>query len=120
VWGDPKSLESRRILRGILGRIGRRGRSGGVAWQLNSSTIVTRRELSYALLEALERRRSAFLKYRAAQHRRESGKPPPETSNSKDRQALTRTATIYCYARNSQKWNSTFHFMEFLSKIPVQ
>jgi hypothetical protein len=53
----------------------------GVAWQLNLSIIVTRRELSDALLEALERRRSAFLKYWADPHRRESGEPPPKSSN---------------------------------------
>lgn len=48
-------------------------RSAGVAWQLNPNTIVTRRELSDALLEALERRRSAFLRYQAeAQSRREA------------------------------------------------
>jgi hypothetical protein len=53
----------------------------GVAWQLNPNTIVTRRELSDDLLQALERRRSAFLRYRADQHRRESERePPPESS----------------------------------------
>lgn len=40
-------------------------RGVGVAWQLNPSTIVTRRELSDALLQALELRRSAFLRYQA-------------------------------------------------------
>ena len=39
----------------------------GVAWQLNPSTVITRRDLSDALLEALEQRRSAFLKHQAAQ-----------------------------------------------------
>jgi hypothetical protein len=41
-------------------------RGVGVAWQLNPSTVITRRELSDALVEALERRRSAFLRYQAA------------------------------------------------------
>jgi hypothetical protein len=54
-------------------------RGAGVCWQLNRETIVTRRELSDALLEALERRRSAFLKFRADQHRRESEREPPES-----------------------------------------
>jgi len=51
-----------------------------VAWKLNPNAIVPRRELSDALLEALERRRSAFLKYRADQHRRESEREPQESS----------------------------------------
>jgi len=42
-------------------------RGVGVAWQLNPSTTITRRELSDTLLEALELRRSAFLRYQAAQ-----------------------------------------------------
>ena len=54
----------------------------GVAWQLNPNTIVTRRELSDDLLQALERRRSAFLRYRADQHRRESEREPPPESSS--------------------------------------
>jgi hypothetical protein len=45
-------------------------RGVGVAWQLNTTTIISRRELSDALLEALERRRSAFLMYQAAQFKR--------------------------------------------------
>jgi len=48
-------------------------RGEGVAWQLNPSTIVTRRELSDVLLEALERRRSAFLRYQAGQFGQEAG-----------------------------------------------
>ena len=51
-------------------------RGAGVAWQLNPNTIVTRRELSDALLEALERRRSAFLRYQAAQSRQETEPMP--------------------------------------------
>jgi hypothetical protein len=57
-------------------------RDAGVAWQLNPNTIVTRRELSDALLEALERRRSAFLKFRADQHRRESEREPLSSANT--------------------------------------
>ncbi len=52
-------------------------RGVGVAWKLNPNAIVPRRELSDALLEALERRRSAFLKCRADQHRRDSEREPP-------------------------------------------
>ena len=52
-------------------------RGAGVAWQLNPNAIVTRRELSDALLEALERRRSAFLRYQAAQFRQKSERIPP-------------------------------------------
>jgi hypothetical protein len=52
----------------------------GVAWQLNPNTIVTRRELSEALLDALERRRAAFLKFRADQHRLESEQESPPES----------------------------------------
>jgi hypothetical protein len=37
----------------------------GVAWKLNANTLVPRRELSDALLESLERRRSVFLNYQA-------------------------------------------------------
>lgn len=40
-------------------------RGVGVAWQLSPSTVITRRELSDILLEALEHRRSAFLRYQA-------------------------------------------------------
>ena len=55
-------------------------RDAGVAWQLNANTIVSRRELSDVLLMALERRRSAFLKFRADQHRSASEpEPPPES-----------------------------------------
>ena len=43
----------------------------GVAWKLNANTVVSRRELSDALLEALEHRRSAFLRYQAAQPRKD-------------------------------------------------
>ncbi|MGB6603011.1 MAG: hypothetical protein WBE65_01765 [Steroidobacteraceae bacterium] len=42
-------------------------RGVGVAWQLNPSTAITRRELSDVLLEALELRRLAFLRYQATQ-----------------------------------------------------
>jgi hypothetical protein len=59
-------------------------RGAGVAWQLNPNTIVTRRELSDALLEALERRRSAFLRYQADQHRRESKRELPPESPSQN------------------------------------
>jgi hypothetical protein len=52
-------------------------RGAGVAWQLNPHTVVTRRELSDALLEALERRRSAFLRYQAEQFRWESERERP-------------------------------------------
>jgi len=51
-------------------------RGVGVAWQLNPNVIVTRRGLADALLEALERRRSAFLKYSADQHRRDLEREP--------------------------------------------
>jgi len=44
-------------------------RGVGVAWQLNPNTVVSRRELSDALLEALELRRLAFLRCQAAQTR---------------------------------------------------
>jgi hypothetical protein len=50
-------------------------RGVGVAWQLNPNTIVTRRELSDTLLESLERRRSAFLRYQAAQLTKEPQSP---------------------------------------------
>jgi hypothetical protein len=52
----------------------------GVAWQLNPNTIVRRRELSDALLEALEQRRAAFLRYQAKQQRDkpDSGSPGDE------------------------------------------
>jgi hypothetical protein len=46
----------------------------GVAWQLNPNTVVTRQELSDVLLEALERRRSAFLRYQAAAESRRQTK----------------------------------------------
>ena len=55
-------------------------RGAGVAWQLNPSTIVTRRELSDALLQALERRRSAFLQYQASQSRHPT-EPAPTPSD---------------------------------------
>jgi hypothetical protein len=48
----------------------------GVAWQLNQSTVISRRELSDDLLEALELRRSAFLRYQAEQSKRESRREP--------------------------------------------
>jgi hypothetical protein len=49
-------------------------RGVGVAWQLNQNTVISRRELSDGLLEALEIRRSAFLKYQVAQQNRSSNK----------------------------------------------
>jgi hypothetical protein len=51
-------------------------RGAGVSWVLNPSMIVTRRELSDALLEALERRRSAFLRYQATQSQQKSASSP--------------------------------------------
>lgn len=56
-------------------------RGMGVAWILNSSTDVTRRELSDSLLEALERRRVAFLRYQAKQWREN---PDPESPGTID------------------------------------
>lgn len=56
-------------------------RGAGVAWQLNPNTIVTRRELSDALLEALEHRRAAFWRYQAAQMRQQV-EPDPAPSDS--------------------------------------
>jgi hypothetical protein len=43
----------------------------GVAWQLSATTVISRRELSDALLEALEFRRSVFLQDQAARQQQE-------------------------------------------------
>jgi len=54
-------------------------RGMGVAWILNRSTGVTRRELSDALLEALEKRRVAFLRYQAKKWRENQDSESPGT-----------------------------------------
>jgi hypothetical protein len=56
-------------------------RGMGVAWILNSSTGVTRRELSDALLGALEKRRVTFLRYQAKQWREKPDSESPGTTD---------------------------------------